>query len=168
MEWFQEHYPAVKPSSVTSHITAATVNSHSRHHYPGADQHLIFKRSDGSLERYDATRHGKWDRHGELIPGSISSPGEYRYEPAAGSAIVQEQCWSGDELVSRLHVFEMELRAAGLSDNTVNTYVGRSETFVRWLRGEYTPRGPNTATPEATQRPRQSEGQSLLDEFKRD
>lgn len=37
-------------------------------------------------------------------------------------------------LVSRLHVFEKELRAAGLSENTVDTYIGRSETFARWLR----------------------------------
>ena len=70
---------------------------------------------------------------------------------------MQEQRWSGDELISRLQVFERELRAAGLADNTVNTYVGRSETFVRWLRGgsvraersEHRNRWPN-------QRPRQA------------
>lgn len=72
VDWFQEHYPAVKPNTVTAHITAATVNSHSRHHYPGGDQHLIFKRSDGLLLRYDASRHGRWDRHGDLIPGNVA------------------------------------------------------------------------------------------------
>ena len=73
VEWFHEHYPLVNPNSVTAHMTAATVNSHSRHHYPGADQHLIFKRSDGSLERYDAARHGIWGEHGERISAGDSS-----------------------------------------------------------------------------------------------
>jgi hypothetical protein len=66
-DWFQEHYPLVKPNALKAHITAATVNSRSRHWYPGADQHLIFQRSDGLLERYDATRHGRWDDYGEPI-----------------------------------------------------------------------------------------------------
>jgi hypothetical protein len=60
---------------------------------------------------------------------------------------MREKKWSADELVSMLQVFETELRAAGLSDSAVNTYVQRSKTFVRWLRGEYTPRGPNKARP---------------------
>ncbi len=39
--------------------------------------------------------------------------------------------------------FEDELRQAGLKDSSVSTYVGRSETFIRWLEGDYQPRGPN-------------------------
>ncbi len=58
-----------------------------------------------------------------------------------------EQRWSGDELLSMLQLFETELRAAELKDNSVNTYVGRSKKFVLWLRGEWTPRGPNRARP---------------------
>lgn len=38
--------------------------------------------------------------------------------------------------------FERELRATGLAPNTIGTYVGRSETFLRWLAGEYRPQGP--------------------------
>jgi hypothetical protein len=60
---------------------------------------------------------------------------------------MREQRWSADELDSKLQLFETELRAAGLADSSVNTYVERSRTFVRWLRGEYTPRGPNNARP---------------------
>jgi hypothetical protein len=73
VEWFQEHYPLVKPSAVTAHITAATVNSPSRHHYNGAAQDLIFKRDDGSLERYDEPRHGRWDLYGNRISGNEPS-----------------------------------------------------------------------------------------------
>jgi hypothetical protein len=79
---------------------------------------------------------------------------------------VQEQRWTGDELLSRLQVFEQELRAARYADNSVNTYVGRSKTFVRWLQGEWTPRGPNAPTVTSlTQGSRQSVGQGLLNEF---
>ena len=77
-----------------------------------------------------------------------------------------EQRWTGDELLSRLQVFEQELRAARYADNSVNTYVQRSKTFVRWLQGEWTPRGPNAPTvTRLTQGSRQSVGQGLLNEF---
>ena len=46
------------------------------------------------------------------------------------------------ELRRELDRFEAELRAAGLRENTVHTYVQRSETFLRWLVGDYRPRGP--------------------------
>lgn len=58
--------------------------------------------------------------------------------------------WTGLDLASELRAFEAALRAAGLRENTVQTYVGRSETFVRWLTGEYTPRGPNDLIIEST------------------
>jgi hypothetical protein len=72
--WFARHYPLVKASSVTAHITAATVNSHSRHHYPGIEQHLIFQRPDGRLEQYHRSKHGLWDPYGVLVPGSTTGP----------------------------------------------------------------------------------------------
>jgi hypothetical protein len=70
VEWFRTRYPAVKHNTVTTNITAATVNSRSRQHYPALAQHLIYKRDDGLLERYSARRHGQWDTHGELISGA--------------------------------------------------------------------------------------------------
>lgn len=53
--WFRQHYPSVKPSTVTAHITAATVNSHSRHHLPlgGAALDLPAQRPPArTLRRY--------------------------------------------------------------------------------------------------------------------
>lgn len=68
----------MNPNSVTAHITAATVNSHSRHHYPGADQHLIFQRNRDLLVRYDALRDGKWGPDGEPIPDTpVHQPAEH-------------------------------------------------------------------------------------------
>lgn len=35
------------------------------------------------------------------------------------------------------------LLKAGLTDTAVQTYVGRSEILIRWLDGDYHPRGPH-------------------------
>jgi hypothetical protein len=55
---------------------------------------------------------------------------------------VSEQSWTLRELHAELARFEHELRAASLRKSSVKTYVGRSEIFLRWLAGDYTPRGP--------------------------
>jgi hypothetical protein len=55
----------------------------------------------------------------------------------------REGHWTTDELRRELARFERELRDAGLTDSSVRTYVGRSEIFIRWLDGNYHPRGPN-------------------------
>lgn len=47
--------------------------------------------------------------------------------------------WTMSELRTSLAEFERDLRGAGLSENTVNTYVDRSERFLRYLVGEYRP-----------------------------
>lgn len=53
---------------------------------------------------------------------------------------VVEQSWTLDELRDELARWERELVAAGKAPNTVATYVGRTEIFLRWLDGTYTPR----------------------------
>ena len=55
--------------------------------------------------------------------------------------VMSRTTWTTDELRTELTRFEAELRAAGLRENTVRTYVDRSLTFVRWLAGEYRPTG---------------------------
>ena len=50
------------------------------------------------------------------------------------------QTWTLEELHAELARWERELRAAGKARNTVATYVGRTETFLRWLAGDYHPR----------------------------
>lgn len=51
--------------------------------------------------------------------------------------------WTAEELDRELRRFEAELRRAGLKESSVATYVDRSSLFIRWLRGDYEPRGPN-------------------------
>ena len=50
------------------------------------------------------------------------------------------QSWTLEELHAELARWERELREAGKAENTVDTYVGRSEIFLRWLAGDYHPR----------------------------
>ncbi len=52
--------------------------------------------------------------------------------------------WTLRELHDELRRFEAELKVAGLRPNSVHTYVNRSEIFLRWLSGDYTPQGPRS------------------------
>lgn len=47
--------------------------------------------------------------------------------------------WTMVEVRDALLEFERDLRSAGLSDNTVTTYVDRSARFLRYLSGDYIP-----------------------------
>lgn len=49
--------------------------------------------------------------------------------------------WTIEDLHAELARFEAELRSAGLAESSVTTYVDRSGRFLRWLVGDYTPRG---------------------------
>ncbi len=74
--------------------------------------------------------------------------------------------WTSAELFAQLRAFESALQDAGLRPNTVRTYVGRSETFLRWIIGDYVPRGPNTDGQVGLPIPRPSRGQAALDEMR--
>lgn len=54
----------------------------------------------------------------------------------------QPSQWTVHDLERELERFEAELRAAGLAESSIRTYVDRSRNFVRWLAGEFNPRGP--------------------------
>ncbi len=55
---------------------------------------------------------------------------------------MSEQQWTIDDLRREVRDFERDLRAAGLADSSIRTYVDRSEVFLRWLTGDYRPQGP--------------------------
>jgi hypothetical protein len=50
-----------------------------------------------------------------------------------------ERSWSLADLRSELERYEVELRAAGKGQLTIDTYIGQSERFVRFLIGDYRP-----------------------------
>ena len=53
-----------------------------------------------------------------------------------------ESSWTVEELRREFERFRIVLQSAGLRSSTMETYVGRSTTFVDWLAGDYQPRGP--------------------------
>ena len=53
--------------------------------------------------------------------------------------MANELRWSARELKSELNRYEEELRAAGKTRNTINTYVQHPERFINWLVGQYRP-----------------------------
>jgi hypothetical protein len=59
------------------------------------------------------------------------------------TVLEEDQRYSVDELRDELRRFERELRAAGLKETSVTTYVDRTGRFLKWLDGDYQPRGPN-------------------------
>lgn len=50
-----------------------------------------------------------------------------------------ELSWDLAQLRSELERYEAELRAAGKGQLTIDTYIGQSERFVRFLTGDYRP-----------------------------
>jgi hypothetical protein len=53
--------------------------------------------------------------------------------------------WSpGDDLWRELDRFLAERRADGLSPQTVRTYERSVRAFLRWLQGDFVPRGPQS------------------------
>jgi hypothetical protein len=58
-------------------------------------------------------------------------------------AVPSDQRYSIDELQAELRRFEQQLRAASLKETSVTTYVDRTGRFLKWLNGDYHPRGAN-------------------------
>lgn len=72
------------------------------------------------------------------------------YRPRnAGASLVAEgprrPAWTLRNLRVDFEAYGYELRSARLKPLAIATYLGRSETFVRWLEGGYESRGPNGA-----------------------
>jgi hypothetical protein len=63
LDWFRARAPWVDPHWVEGRLVASTVNDRGRQHVPEPEDLLIL-RFDGSYERYDPTRHGRWCRSG--------------------------------------------------------------------------------------------------------
>jgi hypothetical protein len=63
--------------------------------------------------------------------------------PEQRGATLNKQRYSVDELRAEVRRFEYELRVAGLKQTSITTYVDRTGRFLKWLDGDYQPRGPN-------------------------
>jgi hypothetical protein len=71
--------------------------------------------------------------------------GEYRPRNAGATLTdrgARRSTWTLPQLREDLDAYADELRAAQLKPLAQQAYVGRADTFVRWLDGRYTARGP--------------------------
>jgi hypothetical protein len=55
---------------------------------------------------------------------------------------MSDPTWTVADLWDELERFERELKSANLRPATIDTYVGRTSFFLKWLNGDYHPRGP--------------------------
>ena len=51
--------------------------------------------------------------------------------------------WTTESLLSELSRYEQDLKSAGMTEQTVKTYVDRARRFIRWLDGDYQPQVGN-------------------------
>ncbi|NKI93911.1 endonuclease NucS domain-containing protein [Rhizobacter sp. SG703] len=55
IQWFQEHYPKLKPGSIRAHLVQASTNDRSRLHHPATNEtdDLLFKVGSGQFRLYE-------------------------------------------------------------------------------------------------------------------
>jgi hypothetical protein len=84
VRWFQANYPRVNDKTVRAHIRAATVNDPNRFHYSMRVGDLLYRRTDGFLDRYDPANPpedaGDWAEQPlpEELPGALRQAGVLR------------------------------------------------------------------------------------------
>lgn len=79
-------------------------------------------------------------------PSTLSASVDVPADSAAMIAqrtVIDNQRYSVDELHAELRRFERQLRAAGLKETSITTYADRTNRFLKWLDGDYQPRGPS-------------------------
>ena len=81
VQWFAEHYPQVKASTIRAHIVGLTANDRSRHHYPSlARREPLFTRHlDGSLGAFEALDEDEADE-AEHLDVAATPPLEFALE----------------------------------------------------------------------------------------
>jgi hypothetical protein len=53
--------------------------------------------------------------------------------------VSSHRAWTIEELRGEIERYERELLAAGMKQNTIQTYTDRARRFVAWLDGDYKP-----------------------------
>ena len=66
LDWFRSHARWVDPLWVQGRLVGNTVNDPGRQHIP-EPKDLLFLRLDGTYERYNPLRHGRWGACGKRV-----------------------------------------------------------------------------------------------------
>jgi hypothetical protein len=97
LEWFEAHYPLIKPASLRVYLAGMSVNSRSRHHYPYLEDHgVLYKVDRTRYTRYDTNVHGQFDPEGR----SVGQQEELDDEGTGDQILSQEQ----SEFAMELHL----------------------------------------------------------------
>src|SRR5689334_22187840 len=72
IQWFQEHYPKLKPGSIRAHLVQASTNDRSRLHHPATNEtdDLLFKVASGQFRLYEPGKDPAPIR--ELVEGDVA------------------------------------------------------------------------------------------------
>lgn len=121
VQWFTEHYPQVKASTIRAHIVGLTANDRSRHHYPSLARRdpLFTRRPDGSLEAFERPIEDEMD-DGEDLDVAGTPPLEFALEAFLEEFILTN--WEGIDWGRPLELWESQTWELG---HQLATPVGR-------------------------------------------
>ena len=121
VQWFAEHYPQVKASTIRAHIVGLTANDRNRHHYASLARRepLFTRRPDGSLEAFEGTVDDEADE-AEDLDVVATPPLEFALEAFLEEFILTN--WEGIDWGRPLELWESETGELG---HQLATPVGR-------------------------------------------
>jgi hypothetical protein len=127
VQWFAEHYPQVKASTIRAHIVGLTANDRSRHHYPSLARRepLFTRRPDGSLEAFEGPVEDEADE-AEDLDVAATPPLEFVLEAFLEEFILTN--WEGIDWGRPLELWESETGELG---HQLATPVGRLDFLCR-------------------------------------
>jgi hypothetical protein len=127
LQWFAEHYPEVKASTIRAHIVGLTANDRSRHHYPSLARRepLFTRRPDGSLGAFEGPVEDEADE-GEDSEVAATPPLEFALEVFLEEFILTN--WEGIDWGRPLELWESETGELG---HQLGTPVGRLDFLCR-------------------------------------
>lgn len=124
VQWFAEHYPQVKASTIRAHIVGLTANDRSRHHYPSLARRepLFTRRPDGSLGAFE----GPVEDEAEDLDLVATPPLEFALEVFLEEFVLTN--WEGIDWGRPLELWEPETGELG---HQLATPVGRLDFLCR-------------------------------------
>ena len=124
VQWFAEHYPQVKASTIRAHVVGLTANERSRHHYASLARRepLFTRRPDGSLEAFE----GPLEDDGDDLDVAAAPPLEFALEAFLEDFILTN--WEGIDWGRPLELWESETGELG---HQLATPVGRLDFLCR-------------------------------------
>lgn len=122
VDWFAEHYPEVKASTIRAHIVGLTANDRSRHHYPSLARRdpLFVREVDGSLRAIEQALEADGDDDVGDVDVAATPRLEFTLEAYLEEFLLTN--WDGIDWGRSLELWESETGELG---HQLATPVGR-------------------------------------------